>query len=468
MQWRVGVHWICCLLVLWAALPCHGVAHRKFGSIRNKVNGMTRLTSSSNSSSSSNSTYAVILDSGSTGTRLHVFSFNQSTQIQYIDDDFEYLYKVTPGLSSYASNPEGAAESVMALLEKAEAVVPEEYQASTPVRLGATAGLRALSSNTSELILEAIREVVKSNTSFALESDDAIAILSGNQEGYYLWVTVNYLLNNLGEEYPKTIGVADLGGGSVRMAYAISDDVASNAPDYAPNGDAYVTKVSLSNSTYHIYVHSYLNFGKESSRAAILNLTGDSDNPCVLTGFNGTYNYSDVEYKASSPANGSSYDECRSTILKLFDFNATCTHDNCTFAGIWNGGGGAGQSELYLATSFYYLAIDAGFVDENAMIAKVRLIDYKITAELACKTTYEEAKTVFPNMDEDVLAYTCMDLVYQYTLLVDAFGLDPWEVVTVVDKIEYEGSQLDASWALGSAIESVSSLSSYRRLMYVV
>ena len=33
-----------------------------------------------------------------------------------------------------------------------------------------------------------IREVVKSNSSFALESDDAIAILSGNQEGYYLWV----------------------------------------------------------------------------------------------------------------------------------------------------------------------------------------------------------------------------------------------------------------------------------------
>ena len=72
----------------------------------------------------------------------------------------------------------------------------------------------------------------------------------------------------------------------------------------------------------------------------------------------GTYNYSDVEYKASSPANGSSYDECRSTVLKLFDFNATCAHKNCTFAGVWNGGGGAGQSELYLATSFYYLAAD--------------------------------------------------------------------------------------------------------------
>ena len=93
-QWRVGVVWLCCMSVLWAALPCHGVAHRKFGSIRNKVNGTTRLTSGSNSSSSSNSTYAVILDGGSTGTRLHVFLFNQSTQLQYIDDDFEYLYKV--------------------------------------------------------------------------------------------------------------------------------------------------------------------------------------------------------------------------------------------------------------------------------------------------------------------------------------------------------------------------------------
>ncbi|KAK4272290.1 hypothetical protein QN277_020870 [Acacia crassicarpa] len=467
MEWRAGVAWIWCLLVVWAALPCHGDVHRKFVALRQKSTGTSLSMVGGSNSSSSNSTYAVILDGGSTGTRIHVFRFNQSLQLVNIDDGFEYYYKVTPGLSSYADNPEGAAESVMTLLAKAESVVPEEYQSVTPLRLGATAGLRSLSSNASTLILDAIREAVKSNTSFVVESDDDIAILSGNQEGYYLWVTVNYLLNKLGEEYADTIGVADLGGGSVQMAYAISEDVAANAPAYAPNGDAYVTKIYLGGSTYHIYVHSYLNFGKEASRAAILNLTGDSENPCVLTGFNGTYEYGDVEYTASGPANRSSYEECRNTVLNLFDFNTTCAHKNCTFAGVWNGGGGPGQTNLYLATSFYYLAVDAGFADSNKTSSQVRLIDYKIAAELACKSTYEEAETLFPLNDEDVLAYTCMDLVYQYTLLVDAFGLDPWEVVTVVSEIDYEGSSLDASWALGSAIEAVSSLSTFRRLMHV-
>ncbi|XP_028778152.1 nucleoside-triphosphatase-like [Neltuma alba] len=454
MEWRVGAAWIWCLLVVWTAPSCHCHVHRKLGALRQGSSGVS-------SSSSSNSSYAVILDGGSTGTRIHVFHFDQSLQLLYIGDGLEYYYKVTPGLSSYADNPEEAGESLLPLLRKAENVIPEESRSATPLRLGATAGLRSLGSHTAELILQAVRDVVRSNSSFAVESDDAIAVLSGNQEGYYLWVTVNYLLNKLGEGYAETIGVADLGGGSVQMAYAISEDVAANAPQNAPNGDAYVTKISLAGSTYHIYVHSYLNFGKEASRAQILKLTGDSDNPCILTGFSGTYEYENVKYKASAPANGSSYSECRNTVLKLFDFT-TCAHKNCTFGGVWNGGGGPGQKNLYLATSFYYLAIDAGFADPNKTSGQVRLIDYKITAELACKTTYEEAKTTFPHNAEDVLAYTCMDLVYQYTLLVDGFGLDPWEVVTVAKEIEYKGSSLDASWALGSAIESISSVSEFQ------
>lgn len=41
-----------------------------------------------------------------------------------------------PGLSSYASDPEAAAESLLSLLKEAENVVPRNLRSNTPVRVG--------------------------------------------------------------------------------------------------------------------------------------------------------------------------------------------------------------------------------------------------------------------------------------------------------------------------------------------
>lgn len=37
--------------------------------------------------------------------------------------------------------------------------------------------------------------------------------------------------------------------------------------------------------------------------------------------------------------------------LKLNE--ATCTHMKCTFGGVWNGGGGDGQRNLFVASFFF-------------------------------------------------------------------------------------------------------------------
>lgn len=64
----------------------------------------------------------------------------------------------------------------------------------------------------------------------------------------------------------------------------------------------------------------------------------------------------------------------------------------------------------------------AGIINPSLAVAKVRPADYESAANRACATGLEGAKSEFPRVEADNLPYLCMDLVYQYTLLVDGFG----------------------------------------------
>lgn len=49
-------------------------------------------------------------------------------------------------------------------------------------------------------------------------------------------------------------------------------------------------------------------------------------------------------------------------------------------------------------------------------------MDFKHAAKRACETKLQDAKSAYPHVEEGNLPFICMDLVYQYTLLVDGFG----------------------------------------------
>ena len=70
--------------------------------------------------------YAVVFDAGSTGSRVHVVHFEQVKDTLELQNDS--LQHLKPGLSSYADDPEAAAQSLQPLLEFAQKIVPKELQ----------------------------------------------------------------------------------------------------------------------------------------------------------------------------------------------------------------------------------------------------------------------------------------------------------------------------------------------------
>ncbi|KAI9110954.1 hypothetical protein K1719_018074 [Acacia pycnantha] len=60
----------------------------------------------------SSNSYAVIFNSGSSGSRVHVFHFDQNLDLVYIGEDLELFVQIKPGLSAYAQDPRQAVESL--------------------------------------------------------------------------------------------------------------------------------------------------------------------------------------------------------------------------------------------------------------------------------------------------------------------------------------------------------------------
>ncbi|XP_059285759.1 apyrase-like [Lycium ferocissimum] len=381
--------------------------------------------------------YAVIFDAGSTGSRVHVFRFNKNMELLPIGKKIEYVKEISPGLSAYAEKPKDAAQSLEPLLHGAEGVVSKELQSKTPLELGATAGLRMLKGHQADEILQAkVRNLFKSE-SIIRTKDEWVTILNGTQEGSYMWAAMNYLLGNLGKSYKNTTATIDLGGGSVQMAYAISKEQFEKAPEN-PDGEPYVLQKHLIKRYYYLYVHSYLNYGQLAGRAEIFKTTKNDSNPCVLQGYDGYYSYGGVEYRVQAPANGSSVWECQKLAGEALNITAPCKYDNCTFNGAWNGGGGYGFDTLHASSFFYDIAVQVDIIDPVASTLETKPIEYLNKAIFICELNVDDIKSIFPNAEDRDIPYLCMDLVYQYTLLVDGFGLDPYKDITVTHDAKYK------------------------------
>lgn len=130
--------------------------------------------------------FALMIDAGSTGSRLHLYTFSHCDPspgaLPKLED--EGFFTTNPGLSSYAGRPAEAAESLRGLMESAMKGVPEEERSCTPVAVKATAGLRLLGASESDAILDEVERWMKEEWPFSLVKD-GVAIMDGRDEGSF-------------------------------------------------------------------------------------------------------------------------------------------------------------------------------------------------------------------------------------------------------------------------------------------
>jgi len=145
------------------------------------------------------SPFRIVIDAGSTGSRLHIFEFinNQEGNDECIGRGSS---KAWVKLSAFANdnkekplNATHVAHHMLPLFEYATIIIPLKYHSSTPVRIAATAGMRLLSIEDQARVYDALhkglleQEVDNINGRFtftALRRED-IMTLDGDREAFF-------------------------------------------------------------------------------------------------------------------------------------------------------------------------------------------------------------------------------------------------------------------------------------------
>uniref|UniRef100_A0A7N0TSN1 Apyrase n=1 Tax=Kalanchoe fedtschenkoi TaxID=63787 RepID=A0A7N0TSN1_KALFE len=393
--------------------------------------------------------FRIVIDGGSTGTRIHVLRYEVVGGEAVLDFKRGLSsLRVNPGLSSYAEAPGGAGESLAELIEFGKGRVPRGSWARTEIRLMATAGMRLLDGKVQEEILESCREVLRG--SGFMFKDDWASVISGSDEGKYAWVAANHALGSLGGDPLRTTGIIELGGASAQVTFVAREPVPSE----------FSHSLQYGNYSYNLYSHSFLHFGQnvahDSLREALISVnestqmdTNTMIDPCAPKGHS-------HEPVLSSHAPGSlavqktpanslrgegDFSQCRSAALALLKKgNDQCSYQHCQI-------GSAFVPKLhgrFLATENFF------FTSKFFRLSpKAKLSDLMRAGEQYCREDWSVLKKKYhPHDDDDLLRY-CFSSAYIVALLNDSLGISlNDERISFTNQVR--GAPLD--WALGAFI----------------
>ena len=420
--------------------------------------------------------YAIMVDAGSTGSRIHVYKFNNCGPTPELEnEDFKMTEKREggSGLSSYKTDAEGAARSLDPLMEVAMKSIPDQYKSCSPIAVKATAGLRLLGEEMSVKILDAVRTRLETAFPFPVISREkgGVEIMKGEEEGVFAWITTNYLLGKIGgPDKTPTAAVFDLGGGSTQIVFQPTFPGMSSGgmPEVMEEGD-HKYHLRFGGRDFDLYQHSHLGYGLMSARKALhahvvethsaanpdAGLNEPIPNPCITPGDLKKVN---VTFPSSHPLAGDHSitmegpssalpAQCRALAESILYKDAACTLAPCSFNGIHQPSltKTFAREDVYIFSYFYDRTADLGMPDSFTIRELLALTDRVCSGP--------EAWSAFAGIEgalEELKGRSewCLDLNFISALLHTGYEMPIDREVKIAKKIA--GNEL--GWCLGASL----------------
>ncbi|KAK9472368.1 nucleoside phosphatase family-domain-containing protein [Dipodascopsis tothii] len=317
--------------------------------------------------------YGIVIDAGSSGSRIHIYSWlsadaaggqaggrNQLPQVTRGDPSWSM--KIKPGISTFAGKADAVGrDHLAALLGHAQSIVPRHKHEQTPIFLYATAGMRLLADEDQHQILTNACQFIMDSTKFHLPADQCaqnVRVIDGETEGLLGWLALNYMLGALDEPAShahgkghSTYGFLDMGGASAQVAFA------PNATETEKHlEDLYTVRMrtlSGADQIYNIFVTSWLGYGANEARRRYLELLPAAEAAPTAAAEPSAAAEPMAMIQTAAPtvatrpadavAGGSgksliqgtgSFDECMAATYPLLSKDMPCNDDPCLFGGV--------------------------------------------------------------------------------------------------------------------------------------
>ncbi|KAF7295600.1 F-box domain-containing protein [Mycena indigotica] len=229
--------------------------------------------------------FGIVVDAGSSGSRVQIYSWRDPRTLEVSKgsrlastlpkvekgtrDGENWMFKVEPGISSFADKPQQIADHLRPLLAHARNLIPPSLQHETPLFLLATAGMRLLPPEKQATLLQDACTFLVHHSEFKIDGPSktgpcgsSVRIITGEEEGLFGWIAVNYLMDGF-QAGQTTYGFLDMGGASTQIAF---EPQSAHVDDEMTLIEVRLRRLSGEEIHHKVFVTTWLGYGTNQAR----------------------------------------------------------------------------------------------------------------------------------------------------------------------------------------------------------